>query len=71
MGNLLFHYINPHPQLLDKIYICKMLKEEDRNIVAKRKRSSNIVEVVENDYKNTKNGIPIEIVDWETLKGKM
>ena len=53
-------------KVLDKIYICKMLKEEDRNINQKCERSSNIVDVVEKIYNPN-----IEICDWENIKKKI
>ena len=37
--------------VLDKIYICKMLKAEDRGIANKYNRSSNYEEVIKEDYK--------------------
>ncbi|MBR2391448.1 MAG: hypothetical protein IKB06_03030 [Clostridia bacterium] len=57
-------------KILDKIYICKMLKSEDRDLMDSRKRNStNVVDVVETNYwKRTNSGIPIEIVDWENIK---
>ena len=54
--------------VLNKIYICKMLKEEDRKIKQKSDRSSNVIEVVENDYKNKDDGEPIQIHNWENIK---
>lgn len=53
-------------KVLDKIYICKMLKEEDRNIKEKRNRSSNIIEVVEKVYYPN-----IEICDWDITKNNL
>lgn len=55
-------------KVLNKIYICKMLKEEDRKIGQISNRSSNVIEVIENDYKNKDNGEPIEIYNWEDIK---
>ena len=57
-------------EILDKIYICKMLKSEDRDLMDSRKRNSiDVVDVVETNYwKRTNSGIPIEIVDWENIK---
>ena len=57
-------------EILDKIYICKMLKSEDRDLMDSRKRNStNVVEVVEINYwTRTNSGVPIEIVDWENIK---
>lgn len=37
--------------ILNKIYICRILKEEDRTISSKYKRSTNVNEVIEKDYK--------------------
>lgn len=54
--------------VLNKIYICKMLKEEDRKIKQKSDRSSKVIEVIENDYKDKDNGDPIEIHNWEEIK---
>lgn len=53
-------------KVLDKIYICKMLKEEDRNITEKSNRSSNIIEVVEKVYSPN-----IEICDWDVTKNNL
>ena len=39
-------------RILDKIYICKMLKEEDRIIENKRNRSTDYREVIAEDYYN-------------------
>ena len=58
-------------RILDKIYICKMLKKEDRGIKQKSNRGSNVIEVVENDYTNTENGEPIQICDWEEIKARI
>ena len=57
-------------KILDKIYICKMLKSEDRDLLDSRKRkSTDVIEVVEYNYlQRTKSGNPIEIVDWENIK---
>lgn len=48
---------------LDKIYVCYMTKEEDRelNKHAKTKRSDNYLEVIATDYKS----VGIEIAEWE------
>ena len=48
--------------ILDKIYVCYMLKEEDRklNKVSKNNRSDNYLEVIDNDYKKA----GIEIAEW-------
>lgn len=48
--------------ILDKIYVCFMLKEEDKelNKVNKIKRSDNYLEVINSDYKKA----GIEIVKW-------
>ncbi len=53
-------------KVLDKIYICKMLKEEDRNIKEKSNRASNIIEVVEKVYYPN-----IEICDWDVTKNNL
>ncbi len=50
-------------KILDKIYICKMLKEEDRKIIQKSDRPSNVIEVVEKIYNST-----IEIYNWSKIK---
>ena len=50
-------------KVLDKIYICKMLKDEDRKINPKSDRPSNVVEVVEKIYNPT-----IEIYNWSEIK---
>ena len=57
-------------EILDKIYICKMLKSEDRDLMDSRKRNStNVVKVVEINYgTRTNSGVPIKIVDWEKIK---
>ena len=52
---------NSVEKVLDKIYICKMLKEEDRDIINKYRRSSDVKDVIEKDYKNTHSGRPVEI----------
>ena len=55
-------------EILDNIYACIMLKEEDRNIKNRSKREYDVIRVVENDYRNTKDNIPIEIDDWSSIK---
>ena len=48
--------------ILDKIYVCKMLKEENAGL--KNKRSSDDYKnIIENDYKNAET--PIEVVGFE------
>ena len=63
--------------VLDKIYICKMLKSEDRRIFEPKKRKTiDVIKIVEKNYKQAMTryfrGIeisgPIEIVDWEKIK---
>ena len=49
-------------KILDKIYICRMLKEEDRDLANKYNRSTNINEVINNDYKNIK---LIQLKSWD------
>ena len=44
--------------ILKKMYVCRMLKKEDRNIKAKYKRSSDYKEIINNLYKDS--GIEIE-----------
>lgn len=46
-------------QVLNKIYVCRMLKEEDRAISAKSKRPNDLNEVLEKMYKPA----GIELVD--------
>ncbi len=48
--------------IVDKIYVCFILKEEDRklNKISKSKRSDNYLEVLKNDYKKAE----IEIARW-------
>ena len=58
-------------KVLNKIYICKMLKEEDRKIEQKSNRSSNIIYVIENDYKNKDDGESIQIHNWEEIKSNI
>ena len=53
-------------KVLDKIYICKMLKEEDRKIIQKSDRPSNVIEVVEKIYNPT-----IEIYNWSVDKNSI
>lgn len=50
-------------EILDKIYVCYMTKEEDRNLnkVAKTNRSDNYLEVINTVYKTAR----IEIAEWE------
>lgn len=50
-------------EILNKIYICYMLKEEDRalNKIAKTKRSDDYLHVINTDYKKA----GIEIAEWE------
>ena len=55
-------------EILDNIYACIMLKEEDRNIKKRFKREYDVIRVVENDYRNTKDNIPIEIDNWDSIK---
>ena len=50
-------------KILDKIYICKMLKEEDRIIENKRNRSTDYREVVAEDYYNA----GIRLVDFDLI----
>lgn len=50
-------------KVLDKIYICKMLKEEDRKINKKYDRPASVIEVVEKIYFPN-----IEICNWEEIK---
>lgn len=47
-NNLSYENIN---KVLNQIYICKMLKEEDRKIKEKYKRPFNLTEIIENIYK--------------------
>lgn len=58
-------------KVLNKIYICKMLKEEDRKIEQKSNRSSNVIYVIENDYKNKDDGESIQIHNWEEIKSNI
>lgn len=51
-------------ELLGKIYICRMTKEEDRDIQQKYKRDLDYRKVKDTVYKNTKSGIPIEIENY-------
>lgn len=37
-------------RILDKIYVWRMLKSEDRRIINKSNRPSNYLEVIEKDY---------------------
>ena len=53
-------------KILDKIYICKMLKEEDRQIKEKNDRPLSIIEVVEKIYNPN-----IEIYNWSEIKNKL
>lgn len=64
---------NEVEKILDKIYICKMLKSEDRNLLNSRNREfTDVIKVVEKYYwTRTKNGKPIEIDNWENLKNKI
>ena len=48
-----------------------MLKEEDRKIEQKSNRSSNIIYVIENDYKNKDDGESIQIHNWEEIKSNI
>ena len=56
--------------VLNKMNICKMLKDEDRGIKEKKHRSTDIKEVIEGPYKNAKiEVIPmIEIMKDEDSK---
>lgn len=47
-------------RLLDKVYICRMLKDEDRSIYAKYKRPFDIIDVVENVYKHRTTNIYLD-----------
>lgn len=64
---------NEVEKILDKIYICKMLKSEDRSLLDARKRkSTDVIEVIEENYwKRTNNKTRIEIDDWENIKNKI
>lgn len=47
--------------VLNEIHICKITKEEDRNIVEKSKREGTFEEIVENIYgTNVSELIPLE-----------
>lgn len=50
-------------RILDKIYICKMLKEEDRIIENKRNRSTDYREVIAEDYYN----VGIRLVGFDLM----
>lgn len=52
-------------KILNKIYVCYMLKEEDRalNKISKTKRSDDYLYVLNNDYKKA----GIEIAEWKTI----
>lgn len=50
-------------KVLDKIYICKMLKEEDRKIIQKHDRPASVIEVVEKIYNPN-----IEICNWDEIQ---
>ena len=54
----LFALENPNyenvKKILDKIYICRMLKKEDRDLENKYNRSTDINVVINTDYKNIK-----------------
>jgi len=54
--------------VLDMIYICRMLKDEDRSIYNRVSRPRNIIHIVEKQYKDRSTGSRIEIVDWENIK---
>ena len=49
--------------ILDKMYICKMLKSEDRMIKNKSKRSTDYKEVIKRDYLSV--GIKLKNFDYE------
>ena len=59
------NYNNVH-EILNKIYICRILKEEDRNIKSKSNRSTNIEEVIKQDYEPAN----IELVKVKGWKDK-
>ena len=50
--------------VLDKMYICKMLKSEDRSIKNRINRSTNYKEVILEDYLNA--GIKVKDFDYHT-----
>lgn len=50
-------------RILNKIYICKMLKREDRSIASKRDRSTDYREVIVFDYKDA--GIFLTTFDYK------
>ena len=52
-------------KILDKLYICKMLKGEDRAIANKKNRSTDYCEVIVFDYKDA--GIEVEGFDYKTV----
>ncbi len=51
-------------KILDKIYICRMLKSEDRKLVNKYNRSTDINEVLKTDYKD------IELIQLQSWNQK-
>ncbi len=51
-------------EILDKIYVCRMLKTEDRNIKNKSKRSLDYEKVIANEYRNV--GIEVKRMNsWD------
>ena len=48
-------------EILDKLYICKMLKSEDRAITSKKNRSTDYRRVIINDYRE----VGISLVDFD------
>ena len=52
-------------KILDKLYVCKMLKSEDRAIANKKNRSTDYREVIVFDYKDA--GISVEGFDYKAV----
>ena len=51
-------------KILDKIYICRILKDEDRSIATKYNRSTDFNKVIQNEYKNIE---LIKLEDWKQI----
>lgn len=58
-------------KVLDNIYACIMLKEEDRSIKSKSKRVTDVIYIIEHDYIDTIKGEPILIDNWENIKKRL
>lgn len=55
-------------KVLDNICICRILKSEDRSIKNKNARYKCLIKTYNASYRDTQNGEPIELMDWEKIE---